>query len=60
MTTLNAAEKMLKGKRNLIKRLKQDIRRVELDTAREIDSIHSRIKLAQTLVDALEKGTLKL
>jgi hypothetical protein len=59
MANLNAAEKMLKGKRNLIKRLKGEIRQTELDAADEIERINGRIKIAQALVDALEKGTLK-
>ena len=59
MTTLNAAEKMLKTKKKLIARLKQDIEAVRKDAEVEVSSIQGRIRVAQTLVDALEKGTLK-
>jgi hypothetical protein len=59
MSTLNAAEKMLKGKQKLIARLRKEIRQVEIDAAAEIEGIKARIAVAQTLVDALQKGTLK-
>ena len=59
MPTLNAAEKMLKGKKKLILRLRQEIKNVQFEADQEIERINGRIRVAQTLVDALEKGTLK-
>jgi hypothetical protein len=56
---LNAAEKMLAGKRRLIKRLKSDINWEQKNAAENIEKIQARIRIAQTLVDALEKGTLR-
>ena len=56
---LNAAEKMLRGKKKLIKRLRADIENEKQIAAQNIEGIEARIRIAQTLVDALEKGTLR-
>lgn len=56
---LTAAERMLASKRKLVERLKRDIAQVEDDAAWHINKIKARIEIARTLIDALEKGTLK-
>lgn len=55
----SAAERLLASNRKLIKRLREEIKRVRVDSDEEIAKIEGRIRIAQTLVDALEKGTLK-
>jgi hypothetical protein len=59
MNTLNAAERMLKVKRKLIARLRRDLVDVQSEADRQKEAINSRIRVAQTLADALVKGTLK-
>ena len=56
---LTPAEKMLKGKKRLIARLRQEIKNINKYRDEEISNVESRIRIAQSLVDALEKGTLK-
>jgi hypothetical protein len=56
---LNAAERMLRSKKKLIIRLKSDIAKAQQAADYEIERIQGRIRIAQALADALEKGTLK-
>lgn len=56
---VNPAEKMLRTKKKLIKRLTNEIALVRQNAEEEVEQIKSRIRLAQVLADALEKGTLK-
>ena len=58
VTQLNAAERMLKSKRKLIARLRREITQENEERDRQVLAIQARIRIAQTLVDALEKGTL--
>ena len=56
---LTPADKLLASKRRLVKRLRDDIAwRRECHEA-DVAKIEARIRIAQVLIDALEKGTLK-
>lgn len=60
MTTQpTAAERMLRTKKKLVTRLKKEIADVRWQADEEVKRIESRIRIAQSLVDALERGTLK-
>lgn len=56
---LTAAEKMLASKRKLVARLKRDIDDINDDAQTAINKVKARIRIADTIIDALEKGTLK-
>lgn len=56
---MSPVERMKRGKSSLIKRLKNEINAVREDAAEEVRGIESRIRIAQSILDALEKGTLK-
>lgn len=56
---LNAAEKLLAAKKLLIQRLHGEIAGVRADGEERVKAIERRIRIAKTLVDALENGTLK-
>lgn len=56
---VNEAERLLLVKRKLIKRLNEEIVIVRENADAAVVKIQSRIRIAQTLVAALEKGTLK-
>lgn len=53
------AEKLTASKQRLIKTLRDNIRTVRADAEVEVKRIESRIRIAQSLLDALQKGTLK-
>lgn len=52
--------RMLKGKRLLVKRLRQEIVAEREAVERRVVKIEGRIRIAQALISALEKGALKL
>lgn len=56
---MNGVERMLASKRRLVKRLKTDIATIRENSQWHIGKIEARIRVAETLIDALEKGTLK-
>lgn len=56
---LTAAEQLLASKRRLIGRLRDEIASVRGRADEAVAKIEGRIRIAQALVDALEKGTLK-
>ncbi len=56
---LNPAERMLRGKRQHIERLKDQIAGIRADAEEDIQKIQKRIRIFQVIVDALEAGTLK-
>ena len=55
----NEAERLLQSKVLLIKRLREEIRDTRADAEARVEKIEGRIRIAQTLADALKKGTLK-
>jgi hypothetical protein len=57
---LTAVEKLLKSKRKLIDTLTENIEYERRECEEKVAKIRGRIKIAQSLVSALEKGTLKL
>lgn len=55
----NEAERLLQVKRRLIKRLRTDIHSIRCDAEMAVAKVESRIRIAKTLVNALERGTLR-
>lgn len=55
---LSPVDRMLKQKRNLIARCKADIADIRADAEAKVGKIQARIKVAETLVRALERGEL--
>jgi hypothetical protein len=53
-------EKMADSKRKLIVRLNNEIKDVFAEAERRAEKIRGRIRIAEALKNALEKGTLKL
>lgn len=56
---LSAAERLLESKRKHVKTLRSEIAWRRQQCEEDVKRIESRIRISQTLIDALEKGTLK-
>lgn len=56
---LDPAAKMLASKRALIRRLKRELVDIGFEYQRQVAATEFRIRQANTLIAALEKGTLK-
>jgi hypothetical protein len=56
---LSPAESMLKAKELHIKRLRQNIVQIGKDADAAVAKVQARMRVAQTILDALKKGTLK-
>lgn len=56
---LNEAQMLLKAKHKLVERLRGEIEDVKVNAEHAISKIQGRIRIAQALIAALEKGTLK-
>lgn len=56
---VNPAARMIETKRKLIVRLNSEIRNVRKNAAADVQSIKFRIRQAQIVMGALEKGTLR-
>ena len=59
VTNFTAAEKMLRNKKTLISRLNGEIKQVRFDAEGKVEQIQSRIRMAQSIIEHLERGTLK-
>jgi len=57
--TKTPAERMLEAKRRHVARLREEIASEHRLTNGRIQKIERRIRISQTIIDALEKGTLK-
>lgn len=55
---LTPAERMLATKRKLVKRLRDEQAWVRQQAADRVAKIEKQIRIAQALIDALERGTL--
>jgi hypothetical protein len=53
---VSPVDRQISLKTKLIKRLEGEIQKVERDAKAEIENIRFRISMAQTLVNALQKG----
>ena len=56
---LTPVERMLAGKRRLVAHRKADIRLIREQAEAKIAKIQKQIRIAEVLIDALEKGTLQ-
>jgi hypothetical protein len=57
---LTGVARMIKSKHDLIARLKSEIGEVEKRNRFEIRMIRKRIRIARTILSALQKGSLKV
>lgn len=58
VSTMTPVERMIAGKKKLIRRLEKEIVDARMNAEREVENIQFRIRQAQTILHALEKGTL--
>ena len=56
---IDPAKRMIANKKKLIQRLHHEIRQVRADAAAKIQTIKFRIRQANVILTALEKGTLR-
>lgn len=55
-----AVEKMIAQKKSLVARLQRDIAHIRANAEAEVGKVEQRIRIARSIMEALEKGTLKL
>ncbi len=55
----NPAKRMAGAKVKLIERLRAQIKQINAQAIKDVEKVEGRIRVAQTLLDALKKGTLK-
>lgn len=57
---MDPAQRMLASKRRFVKRLREDIATIRAQAADEVAKLEVKIRIASAIIEALEKGTLKI